>query len=89
MPREITIRPVLNGFVCNVGCQVVVFTDTKSLGRAVEEYFDHPEETEKRYIEKAINRMEACPQPAQANRISEASEPCPPPQMQGRLRDPR
>lgn len=92
MAREVTIRPVLNGFVCQVGCQLVVFNDTKSLGRAVEEYFDNPEQTEKRYLEKAVNKIAVCPPPT-------ASEPCrddqvrqqapAPPQMEGRLRDPR
>ena len=58
MPREITIKPVLNGFVCQVGCQTVVFDNVRSLAVTVEEYFNHPEETEKRFIEKAVNKME-------------------------------
>lgn len=67
MPREITITPVLNGFICQVGCQKVVFLDVRSLAIAVEEYYNHPEDTEKRFIEKAVNRM------------NEGPLPCPPP----------
>jgi hypothetical protein len=58
MSREIIITPVLNGFVCQVGCQRVVFGSTRELAVAVEEYYNHPEDTEKRFIEKAINKME-------------------------------
>ena len=67
MPREITIKPVLNGFVVDVGCQRVVFTNTKQLGVAVEEYYNHPEEVEAKYRMNAVNKMqgptEACPPP--------------------------
>jgi len=65
MPRRVEIEGVLNGFVCQVGCQRVVFNDVQSLSRAVEEYFLHPEETEKRYIEKAVNKMEGPVAPPQ------------------------
>ena len=63
MAREVNIRPVLNGFVCQVGCKTVVFQTTRELAVAVEEYFNHPDETEKRFIEKAVNKME--PRPAE------------------------
>jgi hypothetical protein len=57
MPREITIRPVLNGFVVDVGCQRVVFSTTKQLGIAVEEYYNHPDEVEAKYRENAVNKI--------------------------------
>ena len=68
MPREINIKPVLNGFVCQVGCQTLVFDTVRSLAVAVEEYFNHPEETEKRFLEKAINKMEG-PRPPERNQV--------------------
>lgn len=57
MVRDIIIKPVLNGFVCCVGCQQVVFKDTKSLVAGIREYYDAPEKTEKRYLSQAVNKM--------------------------------
>lgn len=62
MIREITIKPVLNGFVCKVGCQTVVFGDTETLSRQIKAYYDNPDATEKTYIANAVNRMSEGPQ---------------------------
>ena len=56
MIREINIKPVLNGFICKVGCQTVVFTSVKDLVRGIEEYYNHPEETEQRFVAAAVNK---------------------------------
>lgn len=66
MTREITITPVLNGFVCHVGCQKVVFSDTTAMLRELGKYYSDPDATEKTYVRDAVNKMP--PQP----------EPCPP-----------
>ena len=57
MIREITITPVLNGFVCKVGCQKVVFQSVVDLVRAIERYYQKPEETEKEFLAGAVNKM--------------------------------
>ena len=57
MIREITITPVLNGFVCKVGCQKVVFQSPSELARAVERYYKNPDETEKEFLAGAVNKM--------------------------------
>lgn len=53
--HNITIRPVLNGFVCKVGCSEVVFENIKSLLVELEKYLEDPPEREKHYRENAIN----------------------------------
>ena len=65
MIREITITPVLNGFVCKVGCQKVVFQSPSELARAVERYYKNPEETEKEFLAGAVNKMNDCPRPCE------------------------
>ena len=57
MIREITITPVLNGFVCKVGCQKVVFQSVTDLVRAIERYYQKPEATEKEFLAEAVNKM--------------------------------
>lgn len=61
MMKEITIQPVLNGYLCHVGCQRVVFTDRKTLLASLNEYLDTPEAVEKRFLEQAVNKMEPGP----------------------------
>lgn len=58
MTRQIIITPVLNGFVADVGCQRVVFTDKQTMLAQLSEYYDKPEEVEKRFIATAINKVE-------------------------------
>lgn len=61
MIREIKITPVLNGFVCKVGCQTVVFTSIVEMTKSIESYYKNPEAVEKIYIAEAINKMNEGP----------------------------
>jgi hypothetical protein len=64
MIREIHIRPVLNGYIVNVGCQTIVFTDRKTAVGTLSDYLHNPDEVEKHFLANALNKMEpACPQP--------------------------
>lgn len=42
VPRNITIRPCLNGYVVQVGCQIVVFNDMEAFISALREYLKNP-----------------------------------------------
>lgn len=41
-PQLITIRPVLNGFVVDLGCQSVVYRTAAEVGEAVTAYYANP-----------------------------------------------
>lgn len=56
MLRNIQIQPVLNGYIVQAGCQTVVFDSRDKLLLAIADYTAKPEETEKRFLENAINR---------------------------------
>lgn len=67
MLRNIQIRPVLNGFLLNVGCQELAYTDTNKLLGDLGDYLRNPEETEKRIIEKdGFNRKHTLSAPIEA-----------------------
>lgn len=55
-PREITIRPVLNGYSVKVGCQTLVFETAATLLKELKAYFAQPKATEDRYRKTAINK---------------------------------
>jgi hypothetical protein len=57
MTREIIITPVLNGFICKVGCQRVVFESVATLVQNLEVYLKDPNVTEERFIRDAVNKM--------------------------------
>lgn len=57
VPRPIQIQPVLNGFICQVGCQQVVFTSITGLIGELGDYYRDPGATEKRYIDNALNKV--------------------------------
>lgn len=67
MTREIIITPVLNGFLCKVGCQRVVFESVATLVQNLEAYLKDPNETETRFIRDAVNKMPA---------LTAACDPC-------------
>lgn len=68
MIRTVTIKPVLNGFVCEIGCQQVVFTNLNEMAEQIVKYFKNPNEVEKSYIANAINKMNEIPAcPPQSN----------------------
>lgn len=67
MIREITIRPVLNGYKVQVGCQEVVFTSRDNLINELREYLERPDLVEGIYLKSALNDPKApCPPPATA-----------------------
>ena len=53
--RQVTIRPVLNGWVVAVGCQEVVFSDRRQLMTELDRYLEHPDVEEKKWVTGAIN----------------------------------
>ncbi len=57
--RAVSIRPALNGYLCEVGCQMVVFTSRESLIQNLTEYLADPEAKEKAMIAAAVNPMGA------------------------------
>lgn len=57
--RDITIRPVLKGYVVQVGCTTVVFGGKLALLRALESYLENPGKVEKEYLRDAVNPIVA------------------------------
>lgn len=49
--RPISISPCLNGFIVNVGCQTLVFSNLHLVADALHRYADDPEVEEKLYLE--------------------------------------
>ncbi len=56
IPREITIRPCLNGFICKVGCQQVVFNDRTTLLNSLQNYLNDPDQVEKEWLGRSLHR---------------------------------
>ncbi len=56
MLREITISPVLNGFVCRIGCQSVVFQSRANLIAALDGYFAEHDQYEREFVDRAIHK---------------------------------
>lgn len=56
MIRDITIRPILNGFIVTVGCQALAFTSVDELTIKLAGYLRDPEKAEKEFLKEAINR---------------------------------
>lgn len=52
---NINIKPVLNGWVAEVGCQTLVFNDMSVLLEELESYLKDPIGTENSYRENAVN----------------------------------
>jgi hypothetical protein len=55
-PRKITIEAVLNGFVCKVGCQTVVFNSIGDLVANLGDYLRNPAAVENQFRANAVNR---------------------------------
>lgn len=66
MTRIISITPVLNGFVCQIGCQTVAFNDAKLMAKEIVRYYKNPEAVEKEYVKNAVNKtmLMDVPQPS-------------------------
>ena len=78
MIREILIKPVLNGFICTVGCQLVVFQSASEMVREIEAYYKNPEVVEKAFMAKAVNKMSDGPYVDERPRVGDGrlSEAC-------------
>lgn len=86
MLRRISIEPCLNGFIVNVGCQVLAYTSIDKLIFDLNQYLRKPEETEKRIVEEeGINKRHTLNEPfnaangaAELHRASQmtACDPC-------------
>lgn len=59
--REVTISPVLNGWIVKVGCQTLVYDDKGDLLRDFVSFLADPAKTEKRILETAVNRQITMP----------------------------
>jgi len=76
--RQIVIQPALNGWICQVGCQTVVFDNKKQMLDSLSDYIDKPEEVEKAFQARALNRGPVkIARPVERNPIPQAyaSEP--------------
>lgn len=51
--REINITKLLNGYICRVGCQSVVFETAERMLAELGRYYANPQEVEKEYLKKA------------------------------------
>lgn len=54
--RELVIRPCLNGWLVQAGCQTLAYTNRETLLHDLAEYLQDPEKTENRIVEGAMNR---------------------------------
>ncbi len=52
---EVRITSVLNGFVCKIGCQTVVFNSIETMLDELGKYLVNPSEMEKRYVKSSLN----------------------------------
>ena len=52
--RNLSITPVLNGFIVNTGCQVVVFEGKDKLLKELKRYIKNPTEVEKEYLKNRL-----------------------------------
>lgn len=63
MLRPIKIKPCLNGFIVEVGCQTVVFNTPDQLGAEISRFYKDPNKVEQEFIAKRVNDMMANPAP--------------------------
>lgn len=61
MLRDINIRPALNGFIVNMGCQIIVFETVDKLVDNLRDYLRDPDKTEKAFMASGINRKHTHP----------------------------
>lgn len=54
-PRPVTITPVLNGYIVQIGCQSLVFNSFELLEVELLRYFKNPTEVEHSYKVNAVN----------------------------------
>lgn len=63
MIQRITIEAVLNGFICKVGCQTVVFETAGKLKSELDGYLANPDIVAKNYLKLACNAAHVCSGP--------------------------
>jgi hypothetical protein len=69
--REVIVRPVLNGFVVQVGCQTLVYNRIEDVAENLIAYQKDPEGTEKKFAESAVNKtLGGGPVPEPVNRLN-------------------
>lgn len=74
MIREIKIRPVLNGFLVEVGCQSIVLDSVAKLSAEVSRYYTNPDAIELEYTRNAINKLNEGPVPCAPNAVGDRSQ---------------
>ena len=52
--RSATITVVANGFIINIGCQVVIAETPEKLKKMICDYLDNPDEAEKKLNKESI-----------------------------------
>ena len=77
MVRNIHITPVMNGFVCQIGCQQVVFNTIEDMTDGITKYYRNPKEVEALWVKNALNKT--LDNPVTAQGVRGILEPCPPP----------
>lgn len=73
MARSMTITPVLNGFIVEVGCQKVVIGSIPILMHEIGRYYTNPDIVEEDYMKNVVNRpckLEFNPPPGKAVLVS-------------------
>jgi hypothetical protein len=55
--KMVNIQPILNGWLVQVGCQSVAFTDKQTMLNELGDYLDNPRLVEKRFLERAKNKL--------------------------------
>lgn len=53
--RAFTIRPVLNGYIVDCGCQTLVFASNEALLDAISKYVTEPQKTERYFLENSLH----------------------------------
>lgn len=71
MPREINIRPVLNGFIVNCGCQTLVFNEPGQLIAEFSAWVNKPSEIEAKYEKMMVDKGLIPPPPPECRTAQE------------------
>lgn len=68
MVKSMTITPVLNGFIVEVGCQKVVCQSIDVLADEIGKYYKNPKKVEEYYMKNAVNKNSLEMGPGRAER---------------------
>lgn len=78
-PLPLTIRPVLNGWIVEVGCQTIVFNELRRMASDIVDYYRDPEGVTKAYLSNRLNVTHQELLRSAYDNGAKCSEPCPPP----------